>query len=197
VVSVDDQGRSRRSAWEGFGPTEAEERFQDLPGLPGLPRFLWRNLPRAVRALIVLAALAAVGTAVALIPSITAGKRAARHEQARVAATARRRIERAQRATVLPVGHPGGGALERAIRAGAPRLHARHLVPGRLGPVRCSPTGLVRGSRRLYGCEASAGAFAYPFTGVADSRRGTVAWCLRKVPAEEGLDVPVPAACRV
>jgi hypothetical protein len=76
----------------------AEQHYEPLPGLLGLPRFVWRRTPRPARiALVVLAGAAAVGTAIA-IPLIASGKREGAAEERRADAAATARAERRLRA---------------------------------------------------------------------------------------------------
>ena len=80
----------------------AEQHYEPLPGLLGLPRFVWRRTPRPARiALVVLAAAAAVGTAIA-IPLIASGKREGAAEERRADAVAKARAERRLRADQAP-----------------------------------------------------------------------------------------------
>jgi hypothetical protein len=71
-------------------PRELEDRYEPLPGLLELPRFVWRRLPRAAKLVFVLAALAAVVAAVVLTPVI----QRAREEHAREEAAESARIQR-------------------------------------------------------------------------------------------------------
>ncbi len=90
----------------------AEQHYEPLPGLLGLPRFVWRHTPRPARiALVVLAGAAAVGTAIA-IPLIDSGKREGAAEERRTDAAAKARAERRLRADQAP---------HRARAAHAPR----------------------------------------------------------------------------
>jgi hypothetical protein len=80
----------------------SEQRYEPLPGLLGLPRFVWRRTPRRARiALVVLAVAAAVGTAIA-IPLIVAGKREGATEERRADAAAKLTAERRLRADQAP-----------------------------------------------------------------------------------------------
>ena len=123
----------------------SQQRYEPLPGLLGLPGFVWRRIPPAGRkALVVLGVAAAVGTVVA-IPHITAGKREGAARERRADAVAKARAERRLRADQAPhrgraAGAPRApraareaavvAALERAITADAhARLRARRL-PG-------------------------------------------------------------------
>ncbi len=80
----------------------AEQHYEPLPGLLGLPRFVWRRTPRPARiALVVLAGAAAVGTVIA-IPLIASGKREGAAEERRADAVAKARAERRLRADQAP-----------------------------------------------------------------------------------------------
>jgi hypothetical protein len=80
----------------------AEQHYEPLPGLLGLPRFVWRRTPRPARiALVVLAAAAAVGTAIA-IPLIASGKREGAAQERRADALDKARAERRLRADQAP-----------------------------------------------------------------------------------------------
>jgi hypothetical protein len=86
----------------------SEQRYEPLPGLLGLPRFVWRRTPRPARvALVVLAATAVVGTAIA-IPLIVSGKREGAEKERRADALAKARSERRLRADQAP--HRGRAA---------------------------------------------------------------------------------------
>ena len=71
---------------------ELNDRYEPLPGLAQLPAFIWRRLPRAGKAAVVVAALGAVALAIALSPVIERSK----EEHARADAARSARIERAQ-----------------------------------------------------------------------------------------------------
>src|SRR6476619_4673539 len=78
------------------------ERYEPLPGLLGLPRFVWRKLPRAVQvALMVLGAALVVGTIIA-IPLIASGKREGASRERRAEAAIRARELRRVRSDQVP-----------------------------------------------------------------------------------------------
>ena len=80
----------------------AEQHYEPLPGLLGLPRFVWRRTPRPARiAIVVLAGAAALGTAIA-IPLIASGKREGAAEERRADAASKAREERRLRADQAP-----------------------------------------------------------------------------------------------
>jgi hypothetical protein len=123
----------------------SEQRYEPLPGLLGLPRFVWRRTPRAGRiTLVVLAGAVVVGTAIA-IPFIAAGKHEGAAEERRADAAAKARAERRLRADQAP--HRGRAAhtprapqaareaaittaLERAITADARARFRAGRLPG-------------------------------------------------------------------
>src|SRR5215207_9022437 len=80
----------------------SEQRYEPLPGLLGLPRFVWRRTPRPARiAMVLLAAAAVVGTAIA-IPLIASSKRESAAEERRADAADKARAERRLRADQAP-----------------------------------------------------------------------------------------------
>lgn len=125
----------------------AEQRYEPLPGLLGLPRFIWQRLSRPARIVVLAGAIAAAGGAVVAIPLIASGKRRGAAIERRADAVAQAREERRLRADQAPHRGRAAGvprsprvareavivaALERAITADA---HAR-LRAGRLpGPA--------------------------------------------------------------
>jgi hypothetical protein len=93
----------------------SEQRYEPLPGLLGLPRFVWRRTPHGARiALVVFAVAAVVGTVIA-IPLIASSKRESAAEERRADAAAKAREESRLRADQAP--HRGRAA--RAPRAPA------------------------------------------------------------------------------
>src|SRR4051794_12522134 len=85
--------------WEGYGkrPAPDSEAFEPLPGLPGLPAWLWRKLGRRGRVAAGLALVVAAGAIVASVPGIRSGKRADARRAARSERAARARIAAEQR----------------------------------------------------------------------------------------------------
>ena len=135
-------------------PPDEFSRYEPLPGLLGLPKFVWRRLPPAARtAAIVLGAALVVGTVVA-IPLIVTGKREGAADERRTEAAAKARSERRLRADQAPHrGHAAGvprapraareaaivAALEGAITADArARLRAGTLPGPRVKDTACS-----------------------------------------------------------
>jgi hypothetical protein len=111
---------------------ELDDRYEPLPGLLELPRFVWRRLPLAARIGVGLAALAAVVLAIVLAPVI----QRSREEHARTEAAELARIRQVE--------------LERTRREQRPRF------------ARGTPAGADLGARRrlLASAEASIGADA-------------------------------------
>jgi len=85
------------------GPSPASDRYEALPGLTGLPSWIWRRLPRAAKVGAALLPLVAVVLVLALGPGIERGKEerasaeAERREQARAARMERLRQEQQPR----------------------------------------------------------------------------------------------------
>jgi hypothetical protein len=155
----------------------ASDRYEALPGLTGLPSWIWRRLPRAGKVGVALLPVVAVGLALALGPGIERGKEerataeAQRLEQAR--ATRIERLRREQRPR-FGRGAPAIGSVaarERLLAdaAAAVRRDARARVEagalrGPIERVACEPypRSVVRGgahqdpSRRFgrYACLA-------------------------------------------
>jgi hypothetical protein len=123
----------------------SEQRYEPLPGLLGLPRFVWRRTPRSARiALVLLAGAAIVGTAIA-IPLIASAKRESAAEERRADAADKARAERRLRGDQAPrrgraVHAPRApeaarqaaitAALERAITADARACYRADRLPG-------------------------------------------------------------------
>lgn len=188
------------SVWEGFGTQTADDARRlsgTMPSLVRVPAWLWRKVPRGGQFLLAVAALVALGFGLRAIPGIEDGKVQERARNAQLDAISRRATARDQRPTVVAVakGRATVAGLERAVAAGVPRLRARGLIPGPVDSVRCVPTGLIRGARAVSACEARVGSSAYAIVGVTDTARDTVAYCFRRIPAEQSLDVPLEPAC--
>src|SRR4051812_45432703 len=80
----------------------SEERYEPLPGLLGLPAFVWRRMSRGARiAAGVVAGLLVVGIAVA-IPFIATGKREGAARERRADAASKARAERRLRVDQAP-----------------------------------------------------------------------------------------------
>ena len=122
-----------------------EQRYEPLPSLPGLPRFVWRRLSRAARIGVVAVPAACVVAVAVAIPLVSSGKREGAAVERQEQAAARARSERRLRVDQAPhhgraVGAPRApraareaaivAALERSITADArARFHAG-LLPG-------------------------------------------------------------------
>jgi hypothetical protein len=77
---------------------ELDDRYEPLPGLLELPRFVWRRLPRAAKFAAMGAALAAVVAAIVLAPVIQRSKEeSAREEAAQSARIQRQELEQTRR----------------------------------------------------------------------------------------------------
>lgn len=114
--------------------------YEPMPGITGLPGFLWRKLPRAGKAVVVALALAAVAAISISIPMILTGKEAGRERELSEAAQARkervaelRRLVRPRALTVTPVDTPSAPSPERtaARRAALRRLQAGIVADAR------------------------------------------------------------------
>jgi hypothetical protein len=66
---------------------ELDDRYEPLPGLVELPRFIWRRLPRVAKVGVVVAAVAAVVAGILLAPGIQRSRE--NHERAEAAERAR------------------------------------------------------------------------------------------------------------
>jgi hypothetical protein len=71
------------------------DRYEPLPGITGLPRWVWVRLPRAGKIAVALLPLAAIGLALLLGPGIDRSKD--EREQAQAARLAKQRADRAAR----------------------------------------------------------------------------------------------------
>lgn len=145
------------------------QRREPLPGVLGMPRFLWRKLGRRGRVAVVVVALALVAGVVAAWPGIERSKREQARAERRQFRTAvrddRRRNarEQAPHSERVPAGRALVPALEAAITADA---HAR-LRAGRLPPPPVRTTVCHDASREL------------PHTGARARRHGgTVVRCI-------------------
>ena len=128
------------------------DRYEPLPGVVGLPGWIWRKLPPAAR--VGLALLPVVGIALALLlaPGIDEAKdERARAEQERLAQLRADRIARleAEQRPRTGRGAPAGGNLARraalvaalpdAIQADARRRVSSGALDGPIRSVRCEP----------------------------------------------------------
>ena len=107
----------------------ADDRYEPLPGLVELPRFVWRRLPCAARVAVVGLALAAVVGAVILVPVIQRSNE--EHERAEAAESAR-----IQRQILAETQREQRPRFARGPAAGAD-VDARHaLVVAAIGSIR-------------------------------------------------------------
>jgi hypothetical protein len=137
------------------------DRFEPLPSLTGLPRWLWRKVPRRARPVLALAMVAALVAIAASIPELVETKREVEAERAeatrRAQAAQRRRVVEDQRprtarlsaAELLAARRLGGLAdprsaalvavpLERAITADVRTRARAGLLPGSASTTECS-----------------------------------------------------------
>jgi hypothetical protein len=133
-------------------PLGVDDRHEPLPGLAGLPAYVWRRLPRAGRIAVVLAAVGAVVLAVLLAPTIQESKKERADQEARDAARAKVEliagIKRAQRpryghgaAAGSDLGARGTlmAATADSIRADASKRAAAGEFNGPIKRVECQP----------------------------------------------------------
>lgn len=129
----------------------ADDRYEPLPGLLGLPRFVWRRLPRGARIAGLGLALAAVVGAVLLAPVI----QRSREERRRAEAAESARIERQIAAETRREQRPRFG---RGAAAGADLDARRALVASAAGSIRADASsraarGEFNGPILSVGCE--------------------------------------------
>ena len=170
-----------------------EDRYQPLPGLLGLPAFLWRKLSRGARVAIVVGIAAAVAVTLAVVvPNINHAKRthAAAEARAHAAAVAaeRRRLTEDQRPHHAAIASRSSAVaeLQGAITADARARARRGALPGpAVRRTRCQPAALDRAGRaalaaggRLFDCLAlTPGSGAFGFVAVVDYRDRRLTWC--------------------
>jgi hypothetical protein len=133
-------------------PGEVNDRYEPLPGLSGLPAFVWRRLPRVAKLALIGAAVGAVVLAILLAPGIQRAKeeraRAEASESARIQRLELERTRREQRPRVGR-GAPAGSNLEAraalvasaaaSIRADASERSAAGEFNGPIKRVDCEP----------------------------------------------------------
>jgi type II secretory pathway pseudopilin PulG len=108
--------------------TQPEDRYEPLPSLPEMPRWLWRKLGRRGRIAIALVVLAVVGGVAAAVPGLRESQREADARAQRERAAQRAELIRRLEAEQRPVAGRSG-----ARDAGrADRLAARAAVMGDL-----------------------------------------------------------------
>jgi hypothetical protein len=130
----------------------APDRYEPLPGIAGIPRWIWNKLPRAGRIALALLPFAVIALVLLLGPGIDESKdrRAAAERERRAQLTAERvqRIEAEQRPRFRR-GAPAGrdvaarsalvSALPAAIEADARRRVAAGELDGPIRSVECEP----------------------------------------------------------
>jgi hypothetical protein len=130
----------------------ASDRYEALPGIAGLPKWIWAKLPRAGRVALALLPFAAVALVLLLGPGIDESKeRRAEAERERRAQLTAERVERiqAEQRPRFRRGDPAGGdvaartalvaALPAAIEADARRRVAAGDLEGPIRSVECEP----------------------------------------------------------
>ena len=133
------------------------DRYEPLPPLPELPRWLWRRMNRPARVALLLAGLAIVAGAVAVVPGLRDAQRDAddrvRLERAEQRAELIRRLEAEQRPVAGRSDVPAAGA------AATARLAARERTLADLGAAIAADArgrvarGELRGPIRRVACE--------------------------------------------
>ncbi len=183
--------------------TQQSERHQPLPGILGLPGFLYRKLsPRGRRRFKIgvgLAVVAMVALAIVLVPEIQDAKEEnaarERREAAQNLAERRRRLIAQQRPHTGKAGRSGEAAvtsaLPPAIEADAQRRAQTGELQNPPKRVECEPLDAVRrGGRSLlsYSCTAvtsdlpvtdasEGGIIGYPYRALADPRDRSFSFC--------------------
>jgi hypothetical protein len=128
------------------------DRYEPLPGIAGLPRWIWGKLPRAARIAVALLPVAVVGLVLILGPGIDESKderaRAERERLARLDADRVQRIRAEQRPRIRR-GAPAGedlaaraalvAALPPAVEADARARVAAGSLDGPIREVQCEP----------------------------------------------------------
>ncbi|MGH2743363.1 MAG: hypothetical protein ACRDN8_12965 [Thermoleophilaceae bacterium] len=130
----------------------ASDRYEPLPGVAGLPKWIWRKLPRAGRAALAILPVAIVALALLLAPSIDESKdERAQAERERLAQLTAERVERirAEQRPRFRRGAPAGenlarraalaAALPAAVKADAQRRVAAGSLDGPIRSVQCEP----------------------------------------------------------
>jgi hypothetical protein len=130
----------------------APDRYEPLPGVAGLPGWVWRKLPRAGRIALALLPVAVVALVIVLGPGIDEAKdERAQAERARLAQLEAERVERlrAEQRPRFGRGDSAGAdlaaraalvaALPAAIQADARRRVAAGTLDGPIRAVECEP----------------------------------------------------------
>lgn len=177
-----------------------------MPGLAGLPGFLWRKLGRGGRIAVALLAAAGLVAVITSIPDLSERRRGNAERERQEEARSRRERLQADRALVAPRrarGIRSVAALEAAIAADVGRRERRR-------PLRVDCRRLQSGQPKL-SCVAvtseagpSGGnrgvALGFPYRAVLNTRSGRAAFCRALgQPGEgaydRGVTVELPAAC--
>jgi hypothetical protein len=135
-----------------MSPQASSDRYEPLPGVAGLPRWIWRKLPPAGRIALAVLPVVAIALALLLAPGIDKSKdERAQAERERLAQLSAERIERlkAEQRPRTGRGAPAGenlarraalaGALPAAIAADARERVAAGSLDGPIRAVRCEP----------------------------------------------------------
>jgi hypothetical protein len=130
----------------------SSDRYEPLPGIPGLPKWIWNRLPRPARIALALLPVAVLALALLLAPGIDRAKEdRARAEQQRLAEIRAERIERirAEQRPRFRRGAPAGedlaaraalmAELPAAVRADARERVAAGALDGPIRGVECEP----------------------------------------------------------
>jgi hypothetical protein len=196
-----------------------DDRYEPLPTLPELPRWVWRRMSRPTRIAAGLAALAIVGTAAAVVPGLRESQREADERVSREREQQRAELVRRLNAEQRPVtGRSTAAARTRVVRdlSGAIAADARSRVErgeldGRIRRAACEPFPRTLGrapeedlSRRhgRYSCiavtaEFERGAIGHLYRARVDFATGRYAFCKiagRPGPEREQL-VRIPRTC--
>jgi hypothetical protein len=144
---VQNPSRSAQNPSQG-----APDRYEPLPGVAGLPGWVWRKLPRAGRIALALLPVAVVALVIVLGPGIDESKdERAQAERERLAQLEAERVERlrAEQRPRFGRGAPAGedlaaraalvAALPDAIQADARRRVAAGALDGPIRVVECEP----------------------------------------------------------
>ena len=202
-------------------PDRWPERYEPLPGLLGLPAFMWARTSRPARVALVTAAAMVAAGIVAAVPLISRGK----HERALRARLRSDQAPRRGRANVAMAALPLPARrrvlisdVEQAITADARERIRRGLLPRpQVRETRCqanAPELAVRPAQRrggeLFKCLAASTVsvsrgqpivIGFEFVAAINYRHSTFTWCKTNPPPGEGFgggalaSVPMSPAC--